>query len=93
MNATKIAQDCWSFLALEDQLFLENDDSKQMRDMLLSSGIAGTDYLTAGASGQCLHAHYAHYRSVSVGKGEQGFNPVGHWVHLLLLEKFPNTKN
>jgi hypothetical protein len=85
------AKDRWSCLTAQEKTFLERDDSKRMRDMLQSSGIAGTNY-TAGASVKCLHAQYAHYRSVPVEQGEPGFNPVGYWVHCLLLEQFPNTK-
>lgn len=85
------ANDRWSCLTAQEKTFLERDDSKRMRDMLQSSGIAGTNY-TAGASVKCLHAQYAHYRSVPVEQGEPGFNPVGYWVHCLLLEQFPNTK-
>lgn len=85
------AKDRWSCLTVQEKTFLEQDYSRRMLDMLQFSGIAGANY-TVHASVKCLHAHYAHYRSVQVKDGEPGFNPVGYWVHCLLLEQFPGTK-
>lgn len=94
------AQERWTSLSEHDRtLLLECNGSsvKRMRDMLQSSGVAGNNHtaqLQADgsfvASVKCLHAHYAHYRSKQAEKDE--LNPVGYWVHELLLEQFPDTK-
>lgn len=94
------AQERWTFLSQEDRSSLEVDDAsvQRMRDMLQLSGVAGTNHTaqlqpdgTFVASVKCLHAHYAHYRSKLVDDDEPGFNPVGFWVHQLLVDEFPDT--
>ena len=89
----------WDMIAKTDQEHLMSDDPsmKRIRYMMQSSGVAGIDYVaqindegTFEASLKCLHAHYAHYRSVAVSPQDLGFNPVGHRVHELLQSKFPN---
>jgi len=94
------AEERWSSLTKEDRQSLEKEDSsvQRMREMLQLSGIAGTNHTaqlqqdgTFVASVKCLHAHYAHYRSKQFEMEADGLNPVGFWVHQLLLEEFPNT--
>jgi hypothetical protein len=73
-----------------------------MRDMIRTSGVAGTDHRWVGPgevfvpSVKCLHSHYAHYRSQLSrshdghgGDGRVVLNMVGKWTHELLLECFP----
>jgi hypothetical protein len=96
------AKERWESLSKEDCTLFELYDSssvQSMREMLQSSGVAGTNHTaqiqsdgTFRASVKCLHAHYAHYRSKQVDEHESGFNPVGYWVHELLSSEFPDTK-
>ena len=80
----------------------EDQKRKSMRDMIRTSGVAGTDHRWVGPgevfvpSVKCLHSHYAHYRSQlsSSNTGHDGdgrvvLNMVGKWTHELLLECFP----
>ena len=80
----------------------EDQKRKSMRDMIRTSGVAGTDHRWVGPGGvfvpsvKCLHSHYAHYRSQlsSSNTGHDGdgrvvLNMVGKWTHELLLESFP----
>jgi len=80
----------------------EDQKRKSMRDMIRTSGVAGTDHRWVGPGGvfvpsvKCLHSHYAHYRSQLSrsntghdGDGRVVLNMVGRWTHELLLECFP----
>ena len=80
----------------------EDQKRKSMRDMIRTSGVAGTDHRWVGPgevfvpSVKCLHSHYAHYRSQLSrshdghdGDGRVVLNMVGKWTHELLLESFP----
>jgi hypothetical protein len=90
------ARERWTCLSLDDQNLLTQTDFssvQRMRDVLESSGIAGTNTTSLTQNGsflpaiKCLHAHYADYRS-SAGQGRTE-NPVGRMVHELLVEQFP----
>jgi hypothetical protein len=88
----------WDCILPEDQQALMSEDDAsiaRMRVSMKETGIAGIDYMSQiqpngsfQASLKCLHAHYGHYRSV--GDTEEGFNPVGYWVHKLLHNEFPH---
>ena len=96
------ANERWESLSKQDCTLLELTEYssvQRMREMLQSSGVAGTNHTaqiqsdgTFVASVKCLHAHYAHYRSKQVDVNQPGFNPVGCWVHELLLSEFPDMK-
>jgi len=93
----------WSRISASDKELLSSDSVSvaRMRDSLEKSGISGTS-ITAfseniddpvGPSIKCLHAHYAHFRSVaSPGLSFEDMavrNPVGLRVHDLLSSRFP----
>ena len=95
----------WASIRQHDRELLQSDTSssvQRMRSMLQSSGIAGTDFQSQVDDNgnfvptlKCLHANYAHFRSVGVFHHHDdgnGFNPVGMWVHELLQEQFPEIR-
>jgi hypothetical protein len=96
------ARERWECLSLDDKNLLTQTDSssvQRMRDVLESTGIAGTNTTALVAQNsskqptpaiKCLHAHYADYRSAGTGQGQRRTeNPVGRMVHELLAEQFP----
>jgi len=59
-------------------------------NILQKSGVAGTDYNRKDGSlpsVKCLHAHYAHYRSVCDENHSQNTNIIGKWTHELLCQE------
>jgi hypothetical protein len=108
------AAERWSLLSVHDREWLlqermprgdekEDQKRKSMRDMIQTSGVAGTDHHWGGSGGifvpsvKCLHSHYAHYRSQlsrsnarNDGDGKVVLNMVGIWTHELLLKCFPD---
>lgn len=104
----------WNLLSSQDRNWLSRDDIsdererrtiESMRDMIVQSGVAGTDYKGQKQefavdeslfvpSVKCLHSHYAHYRSQLSSDANKSLdselNVVGAWTHELLLDKFPS---
>jgi hypothetical protein len=79
----------------------EDQKQKSMRDMIQTSGVAGTNHCWVGLGEafmlpvKCLHLHYAHYwiqlsnsNAGRDGDGRVVLNMVGKWTHELLLECF-----
>ena len=82
----------WDSLSDEDRQklidrSLESPTVQRMRNMLESSGIAGSNLALERPTIKCLHTHYAHFRSVDSGAG---VNPVGARVHEFLQQGYPN---
>ena len=76
----------WASLTQEDRTLLSTSGSySRIMDMLHNSGIAGanTTNVETFPPIKCLHAHYAHFRSLDEFHGVVR-NPVGEIVHELL---------
>ena len=84
----------WESLAPNDRqqltdLSTESTTVQRMRNMLESSGIAGSNLTLASPTINCLLTHYAHFRSVTT-TDDAALNPVGARVHELLSELDPS---
>lgn len=82
-------QDRWQLSLTSAQVSSSSSTVQRMRDMLESSGIAGSNLtLAVPPPIKCLHTHYAHFRSTK--SGQQLKNPVGARVHEILLDEYPS---
>eukprot|EP00977_Amphora_coffeiformis_P022902 scaffold11774_cov142-Amphora_coffeaeformis.AAC.1 len=84
----------WDSLTPEDRqqlmdLSMGSTTVQRMRNMLESSGIAGSNLTLASPTIKCLHTHYAHFRSVATIHNA-AVNPVGARVHELISELDPS---
>ena len=86
----------YDFVKNMDKLFPKK--YKGFCNILINSGVAGTDWKRkdeGAPSIKCLHAHYAHFRSAKEGYGNgngnkhyhQNINIIGEWTHQLLLNE------